>query len=107
VPEVRKAVMLPKQTIPTGPIRYRLPRPSRPLLEVVKEFLADTPELSEAQSSNEPSVAPQMLHPNEITLNTPEVSAQVHQVAPRLPVKATPGSFNMYKWQALIPAPFR
>ncbi|XP_059488312.1 uncharacterized protein LOC132204079 isoform X2 [Neocloeon triangulifer] len=89
---------------------YRLQKSAEPLLDQVNRTLADKPEpvsVKRVPKLVEPQVPAKPLHQVELDLNTPQVSSQVHQVAPMLPRKAHGGTFNLHKWDVFVPRIFR
>jgi hypothetical protein len=90
--------------------KYRFPKPAQPPLERINDVLDSAPLPKRVNPSDlikEPSFLPANPHPVEEKLNTPAISSQVHKVAPLLATKATPGAYNMHRWEALIPNTFR
>ncbi|XP_065347157.1 uncharacterized protein LOC135944257 [Cloeon dipterum] len=80
------------------------------VLDEVSSTLASAPEpvaITKAPPLSEPPRPPRPLHQVEMDLNTPQISAQVHQVAPRLPIKARGAAYNLQKWDLFIPKTFR
>jgi hypothetical protein len=110
--EVKMPIVLP-------PVKPKPPKP-KPLHRVHNHKTTKTPVeqlnellVTDAVSVTEPPpvleaiTKPKELHSVEQKLNTAEVVSQVHQVAPRLPIKASSGAFKSLLWNRLIPNKFR
>jgi hypothetical protein len=78
-----------------------------PIQQVDELLMNDPVAVTEPPPVLEAITKPKELHAVEQKLNTAAVVSQVHQVAPRLPIRASTGAFKSLLWSRLIPNKFR
>lgn len=106
VEELKQPVILPP--IPKAKPKTNSVLATKKTLVHLNELLVkETVAVTEPPPVLESIPQPKQLSLVEKELNKAAIVGQVHQVAPRLPIKASTGAFKAMLWDRLIPNKFR
>lgn len=104
----QQVVLPPKPTFQRTINKIHIKKSCKSSLQHVNELLVSDPvAVTEPPPVIEAIMKPKELHSVEKKLNTAAVVGQAHQVAPRLPIRASTGTFKSMMWSRLIPNKFR